>query len=164
MPSRPPEFLELPLEELVKQMTLIDQRYFFNIKLKEYANKVSTEIISNARFIKLCICHFDFSKTYSISYDNHNQGWTRDNSANLSPNLLKFIDHFNQNSYWVASTIILAPGCGEAGPKQRAAIITRYIQMMEVWNNFMFRWCSSDATHFRKIKSVSPEWQLLSFR
>lgn len=62
MPSRPPEFLELPLEELVKQMTLIDQRYFFNIKLKEYANKVSTEIISNARFVKLCICHFDFSK------------------------------------------------------------------------------------------------------
>jgi hypothetical protein len=105
MPSRPPEFLELPLEELVKQMTLIDQRYFFNIKLKEYANK----------------------------------GWTRDNSANLSPNLLKFIDHFNQNSYWVASTIILAPGCGEAGPKQRAAIITRYIQMMELFkemNNF----------------------------
>jgi hypothetical protein len=105
MPSRPPEFLELPLEELIKQMTLIDQRYFFNIKLKEYANK----------------------------------GWTRDNSANLSPNLLKFIDHFNQNSYWVASTIILAPGCGEAGPKQRAAIITRYIQMMELFkemNNF----------------------------
>jgi len=96
------EFLDIPLEALAQQMTLLEQKYFFRLKLRELANRA----------------------------------WTKPDAAKLSPNVHKMIEHFNQNSYWVATTVVLVPGWGQVGPKQRAQFIARFIQLMEVFAQY----------------------------
>lgn len=68
----------------------------------------------------------------AIKLDEYlNQSWTKPDADMRAPHITAAIEQFNQNTFWVASTIIIAPG-KDVGIKQRAEIIIKFIQLLEV--------------------------------
>lgn len=68
----------------------------------------------------------------AIKLDEYlNQSWTKPDADMRAPHVTSAIEQFNQNTFWVASTIIIAPG-KDVGIKQRAEIIIKFIKLLEV--------------------------------
>jgi hypothetical protein len=60
-----------------------------------------------------------------------NLAWTRENSSVTSSNLFALVDHFNQISTWVASTIL-----NEERVKERANVMKKFILIAKVKKYF----------------------------
>lgn len=68
----------------------------------------------------------------AIKLDEYlHQSWTKPDADIRAPHITAAIEQFNQNTFWVASTIIIAPG-KDVGIKQRAEIIIKFIQLLGV--------------------------------
>jgi len=68
----------------------------------------------------------------AIKFDEFlNQNWTKPDADMRASHIVAAIEQFNQNTFWVASTVIIAPG-KDVGIKQRAEIIIKFIQLLEV--------------------------------
>ncbi|KAL6044924.1 Son of sevenless 1 [Balamuthia mandrillaris] len=76
----------------------------------------------------------DFEIFRSIKRDEYfRKAWSKNDQA-LAPNVIRWIDRFNQVCYWVATEIIMTPN-----PKQRSTVLQRFIEVAEhclALNNF----------------------------
>ncbi|KAL6078720.1 Son of sevenless 1 [Balamuthia mandrillaris] len=76
----------------------------------------------------------DFEIFRSIKRDEYfRKAWSK-NDYGLAPNVIRWIDRFNQVCYWVATEIIMTPN-----PKQRSTVLQRFIEVAEhclALNNF----------------------------
>jgi hypothetical protein len=85
----------------------------------------------------------------AIKLDEYlNQSWTKPDADMRAPHITAAIEQFNQNTFWVASTIIIAPG-KDVGIKQRAEIIIKFIQLLEVrFDHIYSKWWQIQITRW----------------
>jgi hypothetical protein len=97
----------------------------------------------------------------AIKLDEYlNQSWTKPDADMRAPHITAAIEQFNQNTFWVASTIIIAPG-KDVGIKQRAEIIIKFIQLLEKFkqlNNYNGMQVICSALSMNCVTKLSKAW------
>eukprot|EP00029_Vermamoeba_vermiformis_P014500 TRINITY_DN961_c0_g1_i1.p1 TRINITY_DN961_c0_g1~~TRINITY_DN961_c0_g1_i1.p1 ORF type:complete len:707 (-),score=206.59 TRINITY_DN961_c0_g1_i1:292-2412(-) len=97
----------------------------------------------------------------AIKLDEYlNQSWTKPDADMRAPHITAAIEQFNQNTFWVASTIIIAPG-KDVGIKQRAEIIIKFIQLLEKFkklNNYSGMQVICSALSMNCVTKLSKAW------
>jgi len=89
-----------------------------------------------------------------------NQAWTQEKANDLSPTIIRYIEHFNKISAWVATEVVFA-----ATEKQRANAIRNFISIAtkcyEI-NNFNSAMEIVAGLNMSSIQRLKRTWKLVS--
>ncbi|KAF2073360.1 hypothetical protein CYY_005330 [Polysphondylium violaceum] len=137
----------VPLQaEEIAQMMVLDDRLLYNFEINDIA-------------IQMTLIEFDLFKVIKPQ-EFLDLAWTKKNlKAKLSPNILRFIDHFNNVSFWLQTLIVRS---GKV--KERVSILKKVISLGEHFiqlNNFYGAMEVLSSIESSSITRLHKTWEQL---